>query len=326
MKYLALPFLFLLLSQLSCALLGWGTFHRYDGRNLSILATSLYNQRLDPGPAAEKPSPDWTGDWLLRRERLQILDRDLKLYRPDLIVMQEMLAKRGSPTDFDKAILAAGALRGYEWKVRLHQLYRDTQEQEFHAVAVSLPLRHGADGAIKTSPLGVDGGYSFFALELENKPILLVNVQMPSAGEGTDRWYEILLDEIRRHMQEVNICPERLLLAGRLPGTATWNNYQKLLADLQLEDTAVGFCEIEKDCLTASPENEIFAKTSPGRSGSRVDRILVHRSARVTAARRVFDQPQGRARYASSYSLDNNWATRRFGWMSTVNLAACPDS
>jgi hypothetical protein len=88
-----------------CALLGIRSSERYDERSFSILNLNLFNQRT-PSTLSRK---NWKGDWLFRRERLELIDEQLRISRPDIVVFQELLTRRGSPSESDINILNFGA-------------------------------------------------------------------------------------------------------------------------------------------------------------------------------------------------------------------------
>ena len=108
----------------------------FDQRFISIQSVSLFNQRSLSHASAEQ----WKGDWVFRRHRLDLIDKQLRFTRPDLVVFQELMERSGSYADSDRNILAEGALRNYEWDLNDLVDYEDTQEVQYHATAVALPL------------------------------------------------------------------------------------------------------------------------------------------------------------------------------------------
>ncbi|RZA10050.1 MAG: hypothetical protein EOP10_35410 [Proteobacteria bacterium] len=130
-------FLLPLWAQTSCALLSGSEAKEFDERSFSVLNLNLFNQRTPSSMSAKS----WKGDWLFRRERLDLVDEQLRISRPDIVAFQEALTRQDSPSESDMNILSAGALEGYEWDASLVQTYRDTQEMQYHAVAVGLPVK-----------------------------------------------------------------------------------------------------------------------------------------------------------------------------------------
>lgn len=303
----------------ACSHLGWQASQRYDDRSLSILTVNLFDQRLSP----PHTSQSWRADWLLRRNRLELIDQSFRSTRPDLILFQDMLAKRGSQSDSDRSILAHGALHGFEWNSRLARSFDDTHEDSFLSVATSLPLRIDRAYPGQSMPLGKNGFVSFTKVHLENQAILVVNVEMPGKSIQADRWYKILKELIAQELTELNLCHNRLVIGGFLPGHSSWPGYQNLLDSFDLQDSSTGFCELASDCLTADAMNEIYMHTSDGELGSRPDRILIHRSAIVMNSQRAMTDLTSPSRYASRYGLERLWPTRRFAWFSQVRLAKC---
>ncbi len=308
--------------QSACALLGLREFLRHDEKAFSIVNINLFNQRLQPVADGQELG-NWVGDWLFRRERLALIDGVLQTLRPDLVVFQQMLAKEGSQSDFDRAILSAGSLDGYEWRVRKTRDYIDMLEVEFQAVALSLPLHFHQDFEGKTVPLGSDGVYTVYEARLDAAPILLVNVEMPRSGADPDQWYQLLRTGILESLAQTGICKRRVILSGQLPGNNSWVEYQRLMEELELADSSIGFCELEEDCLSLDPSNELFALTDQGQSASRIDRILVPRTAKVAESRRILVEPSKQSRYGKPYGLSRLTASRHYGWLANVRLAQC---
>lgn len=303
----------------ACSLLGWQKYQRYDDRSISILTVNLFDQRLSPDSLPRS----WRGDWLFRRERLELIDQSLRMSRPDLLLFQDMLAKKGSLSDSDRSILAQGALQGSEWHSTVARFYDDTQEASHQSIAVNLPIRIDRSFRGNSVPLGRSGFVNFVLLELDGEPILTANVQMPIDSVQVDSWYKVLLDLITLQLEEISSCSERLVIGGYLPGHTSWPAYQEFMTKLELKDSSVGFCELASECLTADTSNEMYMLTSDDDAGGRVDRIFVHRSSIVLSSQRsMLDTIEG-TRYAKMYQLTKLWPTRRFAWMTTLRLAKC---
>lgn len=314
------PFLCLILS--GCALFGFEPPDRYDDRSFSILNLNLFNQRV-PSTLVQK---SWKGDWLFRRERLELIDEQLRISRPDIIVFQELLTRRGSPSESDINILSYGALEGYEWDADLVTYFRDSQEMQYHATAVGLPVKLAVNDKIskKFWPIGIDGFMSYSLLELDQKVMLLVNLSMPQNVQKVDHWYKSVRNEIRELIASNRLCPQRLMVSGYVPGGMAWEGYSEFLKEFELKDTASGFCEAASDCLTSSNFNDIFMATAQGQSPSHSERILVHKDAIVTSSNVVMNKMRDKTIYGNSYGLQRLWASRVFGWLSEIRLPQCP--
>lgn len=309
-----------------CALFGFQSAGRYDERSFSILNLNLFNQRIPSTMSAKH----WKGDWLFRRERLELIDEQLRISRPDIIVLQELLTRRGSPSESDINILSYGALEGYEWDVEQVGYFKDTQEAQYQAVAVGLPLKliSSEKFSKKSWPIGMDGSMSYTLLEVDRRPILLVNVSMPQNAQKVDHWYQFIRTETRDLLKRFGLCSQRLLMAGYLPGGLAWNGYIDLVNEFELKDTATGFCEATADCLTSSNQNDLFMGTSQGAAPSHSERIMVHKDAIVSSSNVVMNKMKEKTVYGGPYNLQRLWASRVFGWLAEVRLPQCaaPDA
>ena len=293
----------------------------FDQRFINIQTVSLFNQRA----SSHATSEPWRGDWLFRRHRLDLIDRQLRYTRPDLVVFQELMERAGSYADSDRNILAEGALRNYEWDPIDVVDYDDTQEVQYNTTAVALPLSFSMvpDDMKKFWSLGDDGYMTVSCIELENKPVLLMNVQMPSSMDQAQIWYQSVAEQIRQIWKTTPFCPERTIIAGYLPNQGVTSPLRKLLMELRFKDSSQGFCELASDCYSATPLNELFSAISDNSPPGQVDRILVHRSALVSQAMINFNKPEELPVMEKKYGLTSLWPTVRFGWNATVKLAGC---
>lgn len=311
---------FVVLSPLACiGLLDFGS--GYDTRALTVETVSLFNQR-QPSRISKK---SWVGDWIFRRSRLELIDNEIKNLKPDVLMLQELMAKRGSTAESDQAILAAGSLANYGWRLDLVEDYLDTLEQEYLGFALAFPQKFSQLDGDKRQiwNMGAGGYLSVATFEYEGQPIDIFNVRLPDKSEGYQIWYSFLEERIIERLRSFRHCPKRVIVAGLMPGSEENPRFRSLLQRARLKDTAVGFCQIPSRCYTATPTNEIFMATEGEKSPVRTDRILVSESAYVYGSGRVFDDPDSSPRYGNDLGVSQLWPTQRFGWMSQIRLARC---
>lgn len=317
----AIAFL-VVLSPLACVgLFDFGS--GYDKRALTIETVSLFNQR-QPSRLSKK---SWVGDWILRRSRLELIDTEIKNLKPDVLMLQEIMAKRGSTAESDQAILAAGSLANYDWRLDLVEDYLDTLEQEYLGFALAFPQKFSQLDGDKRQiwNMGAGGYLSVATFEYEGQPIDIFNVRLPEKSEGYQIWYSFLEERIIERLRFFRHCPKRVIVSGLMPGSEENPRYLSLLQSARLKDTAVGFCQIPSRCYTATPTNELFMATEGEKSPVRTDRILVSESAYVYNSGRVFDDPDPSPRYGKDLGISQLWPTQRFGWMAQVRLARCSE-
>lgn len=322
------PWLFLgLVVTLTMALLvgcvtGWITGGGIDSRVLNVQTLSLFNQRIN----SKLKDQSWLGDWIFRRERLALIDDDLRDSKPDLLILQEVLSRNGSPSESDENILAAGALQGYEFESLKIQEYEDTREFEELAVAASLPLKitpFRNPNLRRLWNLGIDGFMSVHMVSNEDQDISVFNVKMPSKVEDRGVWYQFMQEQIYQHLKAGGFCPERLIIAGFMPVDVDQIRFKEFLTRLQVKDVAEEACRITSACNTLSPTNEILLATMGSEEPSRTDRILVNSEAYVFSTARSFIQSTPASSYTKSFGLTRLWAARRFGWGASVRIPRC---
>ncbi len=291
-----------------------------DRRFFSIYLIDLFNQR-EPSLISEYR---WAGDWIYRRLRLAEIDRSLRSVRPDMILFQEMLARRGSPSESDREILAAGALAGYDWRTRIYTEHSDTLEQESLAVAIDRPLLFVSSKSSTTSwTYGETGVMVAELVQVDGGPVAVFNLRLPTKMGNRYLWYTAVLSDIKTFLDQESVCAKRLLLAGYMPEKEGSERYRALLEGLDLRDSSDGFCAANSSCFTETTENELYLSTSSDRTSKRSNKILVPRSARVWESSRSLDQPSADAAYVARFGLRELWPVRSFAWTAKLTLAEC---
>jgi hypothetical protein len=318
----------------------------YDQRNLSLQTLALFNQRT-PSRLAKR---NWKGDWIFRRDRLELVDAELRNVKPDILMLQEAMAKRDSAAENDGSILRAGALADYEWREAMVETYEDTKEWQSMVVALGLGLKFAApppaeapagdasSGAAAPDPanpdagvnretwvLGADGYMMAATVDYEGQPVSVFNVQMPHQRDSDFLWYGFVQEKIAERLRRRHLCPKRVVVAGHLPGDEGAKRFGEFVSSLQLKDAAAGFCQIASRCYTATPTNDLFLATVGDESPTRVDRVFLHQSAIIYSSARNFETNDPNNRYAREFGLPRLWPTQRFGWAVSARLARCTD-
>lgn len=294
----------------------------FDDREITVETLSLFNQRK----SSQYSNLSWKSDWVFRRERLSLIDESLRSLKPDIFIAQEVMSKKESPSESDRNILLAGALRGYDWYMHVVKEYEDTQEAEAMAVAVGAPLyidRAKTLSGKEFWKLGEDGYLTAVTVGIYGQDILIFNVQMPSKGENKNLWYAFIKDKVKEKIVRGKSCGNRVLIAGFLPGNEDSPRYVEFMEDLELKDAALGFCEIESRCYTSSSLNELYMSTIDEQVSLRTDRILVHQNTVVLSSFRTLDESKKKSIYAEKYQMNFQWASQRFGWVSSLRFASC---
>lgn len=298
----------------------------YESRVVSVQTLSLFDQS-QPSRLAKT---NWRGDWVFRRDRLDLIDRTMRGVKPDIVFLQDVMARGESPSESDRTILGHGALDGYLWSMAKVRDITETDEQNALGVAVGLPLKiTDPDPNLMTEApshvwtMGEDGGVQLVVIEFEGMPVLLVNVTLPTKAGNESIWYGLIQEKIEDAMKQFHVCHERVIVAGYMPKDADSRRYDELQTRFQLKDASAGFCQAAEQCYTATSVNDIYLATQGDEIPSQVDRIFVSQSAYVLASARNFTTPENNNTYSRSFGLTRLWPTQRFGWVATVRLARC---
>ncbi|MBF0440316.1 MAG: hypothetical protein HQK54_00265 [Oligoflexales bacterium] len=297
---------------------------RYDNTSLSIQTINLFNQN----GSSTITGRSWKSDWLFRRERLEIIDDSFRQTKPDIIVFQEMLSKKGNPSESDFNILSKSSLKGYTWDVIPVDELSDSRELEYHGVATSFPV------SVVTQPetnqffwqIGQNGYMSLTILNFENhQNILIFNLNMPSLSNQNDfQIYNNIEEYIRKFLSDnTTYCAKRIVIAGYIPSSPISVNYKRFLDNLELKDSSLGFCQTASDCYTGTNLNDLYLAAYGETLPEQLDRILVHRSALISSSNVFFNIPKESTQYLKTYGITKLWPSKRFGWRTTLRFSRC---
>jgi hypothetical protein len=294
----------------------------YSQRTITVASLDMFSQQEPP-----RTGKSWSGDWQFRRDRLDIVDEALRDIRPDIVVLQNVLRRTGSVSESDELILQSGSLSHYPWKDVTIEKLTESGEDRLLAVAVAKPLVFAAtpDNVKNYSQFGIDGHLVFYPIKAEGGTIVVFNVLMPSKIDQSGLWYSLLEEKIRVAVRDLDSCLERVIIAGYLPFEQESRRFKGFLSELGLKDTGVGFCQNAERCQTASVSNGIFLATKGNENPSQVDRIMTHQWSVVTASGANFTRSVETPEYHESYGISRLWASQRYGWITQLRLAVCPE-
>jgi hypothetical protein len=294
----------------------------YDSRPLTIQTVALFNQKSP----SKYSRTSWNGDWVFRRDRLELIDVILRNTKPDVALLQEVMARRGNTAESDKSILLAGAFADYGWFDYKVMDFSDTHEIQTMALATAVSIKkvNEADPTVRDSwQIGTDGFLTATTVDFEGEPIAVFNVQMPAKIGQKYLWYTFVEDQVVARIKRLGICRNRVIIGGYMPSDQDSKRFADFMARLQLRDSSAGFCQMASKCHTATSVNELFMATVGDETPGQMDRILVHQSAVVYSSARNFDNSDPNNRYAKGFGISRLWPTQRFGWATQVRLAKC---
>ncbi|MDA9951302.1 hypothetical protein N9D31_01880 [Oligoflexaceae bacterium] len=310
----------LALTQMSCVLFSGSGGASYDSKTVNVQTFNLFNQR----DLSTVGSGNWRGDWFFRRQRLELIDKELRASKPDLLIYQETMDRLGSPSESDEAILSAGSLQGYQWRKTELKRFDDTDEVESMGVAAGLPLKMSEKTDFRKSwVLGNDGFMIVDVVDLEDQPIIVFNVQMPPKIGRKYLWYTFIQERVSDFVASGNYCSKRVVIAGYMPTEQGAQRFQSFKESLQLKDSSEEFCNVASECYTATPENGLYLAATESVLSGQVDKILVHKTALVYSSSRNMTSSKEFSESQQTYGLKRIWASKRFGWTSSIRLPRC---
>jgi hypothetical protein len=295
----------------------------YDQKIVTIQTLGLFDQRK----LSRLSRKSWKGDWIFRRDRLEMIDDGLRNLKPDILMFQDMIEKVGNTAESDQNILGAGALIDYVWEKHEVARYPNTQEIESLATALGPPNKfiQGDAGERDIWVLGTGGYLMASTVNIEDQPVVVFNVKMPVQVDTGYIWYSFIQERIWERLAARKHCFKRVVVAGLLPGDEGAQRYADFVRGLQLRDVSAGFCQISNKCYTATPTNDIYMASVGDESPSRVDKIFLHQSALIYTSSRNFSDSDPNNRYARDFGLTRLYPSQRFGWVTQARFARCTD-
>lgn len=295
----------------------------YDKKIVTIQTFSLFDQRK----SSRLSRRSWKGDWIFRRDRLELIDDGLRNLKPDILLFQELTEKVGNTAESDQNILTAGALIDYIWAKHEVTRYPDTQEIESLAVALGPPNKFIDDdsGERDVWVLG-NGGYLMTStVNVEDQPVVVFNVKMPVQSDTGYIWYSFIQERIMERLAARRHCFKRVVVGGMLPGDEGAQRYAEFMRSLQLRDASTGYCQISNKCYTATPTNDIYMASVGDETPSRIDKVFLHQSAVIYTSTRNFADSDPNNRYARDFGLTRLFPSQRFGWVTQARFGRCSD-
>ena len=294
----------------------------YDDRTLAVHTYSLFNQK---SPAVGLNS-SWNGDWIFRRDRLELIDQYFQAHRADVVLFQQAMQKAHGEIEWDQAILAAGSFAEFNWRSEPVAEYEDTSETESMVVAASSVVGMKQRQAGESPSLwhvGPDGFLQASAMELGGQMAAVFNLQMPQKIERDPIWFSFIGERVRDWLKIQGICPKRVIIGGYIPADVEARSFAEFMENLGLKESSEGLCDVAMKCQTANPVNEIFRLSSDGALASQADRILVPKSAIVYSAGRAHDTSVQAPPYEKAMGFTQLWPSIRSGWEASIRLASC---
>lgn len=316
-------FAVLTIGMSGCHTLSSGPFSgRYDEK-FSLQIVPLFNQK---SLTQDSTSPKWQGDWIFRRSRIDLLDRQLISYKPDVLLFTDLVYRNFDPSESEVFLLSENSLRDYEWQLSKVGALKETDESVVAATALSYPNRlHLQQTLSKKYYWNLPGGgyvmKSLFQLSGRQKSLSFV-VKVDAAGD-VRRSYEQLSEIIDTETKASGLCPGRVLVGGILPEDRVGSSHVRFLSKFGLVDSARGFCAELSECYTEATSNEIRKLQTETGFESRHVRLYVHESAKVFGASRNLEESEAFGIFGGSYGLERYHASDRYGWNVELSLRNC---
>ncbi len=316
-------FLFFLFALYSCVTTTQDRV--YELHPVTVAMLENFNQTA-PSRSGTK---NWLGDWIFRRDRLELIDKNLRNVKPDIFVLQNAVEKYQSFAESDVNILLAGSLRDYV-SMRMEALKIDlTNETSGVGFIVAPPLKFlpTAIAARKSWKLSMDGFLAVVDISDGTDVTTLFSLQMPKKNDEAELWFDFSAQKILEYFAhpgiEKSACAEKAIIAGHISSESDQKNYEKFLSRIGFKDTSTGFCENAGKCQTATSLNELFMVTHVDDAPAQLDRIMVHRSAIVYSSARAFTEGLETEKYKEEYGLNRLLPSTHYGWTSQVRLKKC---
>lgn len=307
-----ISFFFFVVALESCTLLSvTPPVNTKTEKLLRVQFVSLFNQ-------ISKPSSQhsWVGDWIFRRERLELIDKQFYKDQPDVIIFQQLM-ERGK-NDSDKAILGLHSLVNFKWTLAKVAEHEYTGESEYAGIAVG-NIQGVSGSELVTREVIRKENYIVFlhkVNQISSKLYIfnIVGLSFISSSEMIS-----IVSEIKKLVKTLK-CPKRTIVVGSFSNLkpVTFENY--FLPEFK--DGFKGFCNTENFCYTSSSRNEIFMSIMGEVSPRRTEFIWINSSQKVAFGETNMDTPSKvKSKYYMRYGLEWLWPTERFGVLVDLLLS-----
>ena len=264
------------------------------------------------------------GDWVLRRERLRLLEGELFGAQADILILQGVVAKSTSTYDSDEIILKAGSLGDFKWLKTLAHYYSEVDEDEYFVVAAK-------QGILSDQPLplaevraiGQDGRLVLQTLNFSEQPaVTIANLYLPTSAEKWPQAYPLINETIESYLKQQKSCGNRLILSGFV-GDAKAREFQMLLKGLELFDSTANLCQ-DGVCVSPTRDNPFFAAQEMRANSNGSYRLYVPHSSRLIGASVFLHHPSPHKLFSEKYHFDQLWPSTYPGELVQIKLANCP--
>ena len=294
-----------------------------DQKDITVQFLSLFNQDT---PSVSKDI-QWQGDWAFRRERLEVVDSYFRTMRPDLILFQEVMAKRSNAFDSDFKILSSGSLIDYTWQSLKVKTHHKTEESEFVSVVSGYPIYGLGSQGLRNKIWLMDGSNYLSAFivssEKQRVGVFILKLDITSKSSAIKN-FSFISEKIKNFLVKHDICQKRIILAVDLQVNTFETFYDSFIAKFDLKDPAQEKCLNNPECYTSSSSNHLYKIARKDRlSEGRDLRILTHNDAKVFSSNINLKEIYTREKLILNNEELKINPTLKYGWTMTFRLAHC---
>ena len=276
--------------------------------SFKVQSFDLFSQLA--GPQFNEVDSDIYANWILRRERLSIIDFELARSKPSIIFFQHLMKK--NDTDSDEMILSSNSLARYDFT---NFQTDSTTWNEYISTVTSSKFEP------QSSELYTLDQNSFISSKIVNHqgdPILLLNVQQPLIQE--DKFFSIL-KKIYSTLEDQKLCKHRVIIAGYF-GDNLAKDFSDKMEDFYLKNPFANF-QKEKGNFFSFKDNPLYKMVikSPKPDDYNYDFIFVPKSSSVAGTHLVYNKTYPNKLKRSK--LKELSASIRSGLELSVNLKSC---
>lgn len=243
--------------------------------SFKVQSFDLFSQLVSP--QFNESDSDIYSNWILRRERLSIIDYELAKSKPSIIFFQHLMKK--NDTDSDEMILSSNSLARYDFT----NFQTDSLSwTEYISTVTSSKFEP------QTSELYTLDRNSFISSKIVNyqkDPILLLNVQQPLINK--DKFFS-LLEKIYKGLENQKLCKHRVIIAGYF-GDNLAKDFSDKMEDFYLKNP---FANLQKDKVFSYKDNPLYRLVikSPKPDDYNYDFIFVPKSSSVAGTHLVYNK------------------------------------
>lgn len=288
-----------------CTISGCSSFNFNSDVILKVQTLDLFDQLYSED--YNELDVNFYSNWIIRRERLSIIDTELSKSKPNIVFFQHMMKK--SSTDFDQLILSSNSLSRYNFQNYLTRKVSDWSEYISTATTPRFDVKKSG-----LYNIGENSFISYKLISFQNDLVALLNVQLKKTST------QDFLTNFKTIYTKIlgDVCRHRIILAGFFDDSI--QDITSGLESFYFKNPIKPLIDKGESAFASNPLYKLVVK-HPKASNYSYDYLFVPRSSNVASSAFVYNKSYPNI-FKKSH-LKTISASLRSGLEVNVKLRSC---